>query len=78
LPGRQGGRYWTRNLAEITAETADFLEGGAKSGALEGNLPVLADPGLARVVAVWPTLPAKVRAEIIVIVEAIVAADDRN
>jgi hypothetical protein len=59
-------------------ETGNCLHGGAKSGALKNGMANLADPGLTRLVAAWVTLPAKVKAKIIAIVEGTVAADGSN
>jgi hypothetical protein len=37
----------------------------AKSDALSADSPVLTDPDLARLVAIWPTLPEELKAQIL-------------
>jgi hypothetical protein len=46
-------------------------QGGAKSGALASQQPII-DPALAALIDAWPTLPEAIRAGILAIVRAAV------
>jgi hypothetical protein len=54
--------------ADSPKKTASPSPGGAQSGALAAGAAV--DPGLARVVAAWPGLPAEVRDAVLALVNA--------
>jgi hypothetical protein len=56
----ENGEDGIRTLPEIQAETAISVEGGAISGAsATESRPI--DPGLARIVEAWPSLPGAIR-----------------
>jgi len=48
--------------------------GGAKSGALPA-ISEIADPDLAQLITVWPSLPAGVKADIVAMVKASAKVD---
>jgi hypothetical protein len=52
-------------------------QGGAESGAVAGDLATLADPELARIVAVWHSLPVDARQRILAIVGGAEGLDGR-
>ena len=59
-------------VADSSNKTICSSKGGALGGALFGNsafTDARTDPGLARLNECWPTLPAEVRMQIVVLVE---------
>jgi hypothetical protein len=52
-------------LAKTRGKRTEPIRGGAESGAVAGDLPTLADPELAGIVAVWPTLSDAVKRAIL-------------
>jgi hypothetical protein len=54
----------------FSEKAADAMESGAESGAPKADSAILADQGLARIVAVWPSLSDAAKGRIIGIVNA--------
>jgi hypothetical protein len=64
----QGGRYWTRNIAETGGKIIGSSESGAESGALDTDSATLADPDLAWIAASWKGLSADVKARFLALI----------
>jgi hypothetical protein len=47
--------------AIFAEKTGDATESGAESGAFNADSAILADPDLARIVAVWPSLAPELK-----------------
>ena len=62
-----GCRSEDRGL-ELSRDFSTFSDvadrGGTESGAVQTDFAILAEPDLARIVALWPSLPLGVKAEI--------------
>jgi hypothetical protein len=64
----QGGRHWTRNIAETCGKIAGSSESGAESGALDFDSATLAGPDFAGIAATWDSLSADVEARILALI----------